>query len=107
MADIQWNKAFALDQAAGDEELLKELLDLFRTSSTDDYIQLQQAVADGDTEAVARAAHSLKGAAATLGLEGIRWLVSDMEEDGKRNSVAVARENLAALGELLEQLNNL
>ena len=107
MADLQWNKAFALDQAAGDEELLKELLGLFRTSSADDYTQLQRAVADGDAETVAHAAHSLKGAAATLGLEGIRWLASDMEEDGKRKSVAVARDNLAAMGELLEQLKNL
>ncbi|MDR2549328.1 MAG: Hpt domain-containing protein [Desulfobulbus sp.] len=107
MADIQWNKAFALDQTAGDEELLEELLTLFRTSSVDDYLQLQQAVANGDAEAVVRAAHSLKGSSASLGLEGIRWLAADMEADGRKNSVAVARENLAAMGELLEQLNNL
>ena len=107
MADIQWDKDFALEQTAGDEELLMELINLFRTSSVGDYIQLQRAVADGDAEAVVRAAHSLKGAAATLGLEGIRWLAGGMEDDGRRNSVAVARENLATMGELLEQLKNL
>jgi len=107
MADIQWNKSFALEQTAGDEEFLKELLALFRRSSAGDYMQLQQAVADNDAEAVARASHSLKGAAATLGIEGIRRLAFDMERDGLRNSVTVARENLTLMGELLEQVKNL
>ncbi|MCL2457877.1 MAG: Hpt domain-containing protein [Desulfobulbus sp.] len=107
MAGIKWNKAFALEQTAGDEELLQELLTLFRNSSADDYTRLQQAVANNDAEMVVRSAHSLKGASASLGMEGIRWLASDMEEDGRRNSVAVARENLATMGDLLEQLKNL
>jgi HPt (histidine-containing phosphotransfer) domain-containing protein len=107
MADLQWNKAFALEQTAGDEELLEELLVLFRDSSISDYAQLQQAVAASDTAGVMRAAHSLKGAAASLGFEGVRQLAHAMELDGRNNSVAVARENLTAMGELLEQLKNL
>ncbi|MCL2791166.1 MAG: Hpt domain-containing protein [Desulfobulbus sp.] len=107
MADLQWNKSFALEQTAGDEELLAELLTLFRDASANDYTQLQQAVADGDASAVARAAHSLKGAAASLGLEGIRRLATDMENDGLRNSVNVAREQLPIMGELLAQFQNL
>ncbi|WP_028317981.1 Hpt domain-containing protein [Desulfobulbus elongatus] len=107
MVDIQWNKAFALEQTAGDEELLEELLILFRDSSADDYAQLQRAVAAGDAAAVVQAAHSLKGAAASLGIEGIRQLAFDMETDGRQDSVAVAREKLTIMGELLEQLRNL
>jgi HPt (histidine-containing phosphotransfer) domain-containing protein len=107
MADLQWNKAFALEQTAGDEELLEELLVLFRDSSVSDYVQLQQAVAANDAAGVVRAAHSLKGAAASLGIEGIRQLAFDMEADGRNNSVTVAREKLTAMGELVEQLKNL
>jgi HPt (histidine-containing phosphotransfer) domain-containing protein len=107
MADLQWDKSFALEQTTGDEELLEELLTLFRDASAQDYIQLQQAVADNDAATVARAAHSLKGAAASLGIEGIRRLAAEMEKDGQQNSVAVAREKLALMGELLEQLKHL
>lgn len=107
MTDLQWNKAFALEQTAGDEELLEELLSLFRDSSAGDYAQLQEAVVQGDAAAVVRAAHSLKGAASSLGIEGIRQLALEMEADGRKNSVEVARGKLAVMGELLEQLHQL
>jgi histidine phosphotransfer protein HptB len=107
MMDLQWNKSFALEQTAGDEELLEELLVLFKDSSAADYAQLQQAVANGDADAVMRAAHSLKGAAASLGVEGIRQLAYEMETDGRNDSVSVAREKLMAMGELLAQLQAL
>lgn len=107
MADLQWNKAFALEQTAGDEELLEELLVLFRDSSASDLEQLRQAVITGDAAGVMRAAHSLKGAAASLGIEGIRQVAMAMEIDGRNNSVAVAREKLTTMTELLDQLNNL
>lgn len=107
MVDLQWNKSFALEQTGGDEELLEELLTLFRDSSVGDYAQLQQAVSAGDAAGVVRAAHSLKGAAASLGIEGIRQLAFDMEADGRNNSVNVAREKLANMGALLEQLKEL
>lgn len=107
MADLQWNKAFALEQTAGDEELLAELLALFRDSSVADFAHLQEAVAAGDAAGVVRAAHSLKGAAASLGIEGVRRLALAMETDGRNNSVTVARGKLKDMGELLEQLKNL
>ena len=107
MADLQWNKAFALEQTADDEELLEELLVLFKDSAASDLELLRQAIATDDAAGVVRAAHSLKGASASLGIEGIRQLSMVMESDGQNNSVTVARENLAALTELLDQLNTL
>jgi len=107
MADLQWNKAFALEQTAGDEELLEELLVIFKDSSVSDLEQLQQAVVMNDPAGVMRAAHSLKGAAATLGIEGIRQVAMAMENDGRTNSVTVAKENLGTLIELLDQLKSL
>ena len=107
MADLLWNKAFALEQTGGDEELLEELLILFTDSSASDLELLRQAVAVGDAAGVVRAAHSLKGASASLGIEGIRQVSMLMEADGRNNSVTVARDNLATLTELLDQLKNL
>jgi HPt (histidine-containing phosphotransfer) domain-containing protein len=107
MADLQWNKAFALEQTAGDEELLEELLTLFRDSSASDLELLRQAVAAGDAAGIARAAHSLKGASASLGIEGIRQTAADMEADGRRDSITVGREQLPVMVDLLNQLKDL
>jgi len=107
MVDLRWNKAFALEQTDGDEELLEELLVLFKDSAASDVEQLQQAVATNNPAGVVRAAHSLKGASASLGIEGIRQLAMTMESDARNNSVTVARDNLVALNELLGQLSSL
>ena len=107
MADLQWNKEFALEQTAGDEELLAELLVLFKDSSASDFAQLQQAVTAQDAEGVARAAHSLKGASASLGIEGIRQLAMAMETDARAASVRVAQDRLMEMEELLAQMQEL
>lgn len=107
MADLQWDKEFALEQTAGDEELLAELLVLFKESSTSDLVQLQQAIAAQDTEGVVRAAHSLKGASASLGIEGIRQLAMAMEVDARAASMRVAQERLGEMEELLAQVRTL
>ncbi len=107
MVDLQWNRDFALEQVADDEELLDELLTLFKESSASDLKLLRQAVAAEDPAGVLRAAHSLKGASASLGLEGIRQLALAMENDGRNGSVTVAAAKLSDLALLLTQLDTL
>jgi HPt (histidine-containing phosphotransfer) domain-containing protein len=107
MADLQWNKEFALEQTAGDEELLDELLVLFKDSSASDLAQLQQAVEAQDAEGVVRAAHSLKGASASLGIEGIRQVAMAMEADARAASIRVAKERLGEMEALLTQMQEL
>lgn len=107
MVELQWNRDFALEQVADDEELLDELLALFKESSASDLEQLRQAVAVDDPAAVLRAAHSLKGASASLGLEGIRQLAVAMENDGRNGSVTVTAAKLSDLALLLTQLDTL
>jgi HPt (histidine-containing phosphotransfer) domain-containing protein len=101
MADLQWNKDFALEQTAGDEELLEELLTLFKDSAAADLEQLRQAITAGDASGVIRAAHSLKGASASLGIEGIRELAMVMESDAREGSIAVAQGRVEEMCELL------
>ncbi|BCO09021.1 hypothetical protein GF1_13970 [Desulfolithobacter dissulfuricans] len=101
MADLQWNRDFALEQTGGDEELLEELLELFTISSAGDLEELKAAVAAEDPEEVIKAAHSIKGASASLGIEAIRELALAMEEDARQGSIGVARSRLAELEDLL------
>ncbi len=101
MSDLLWDRAFALEQTAGDEELLQELLTLFKDSSDEDYAGLCSAIASGDTDGVIRAAHSLKGAAASLGIEGVRLLAMEMEAAAREGSVDCAKEKKEDMAGLL------
>jgi signal transduction histidine kinase/DNA-binding response OmpR family regulator/HPt (histidine-containing phosphotransfer) domain-containing protein len=54
----------ALNRVGGSEEILRELVELFRTECPKQMIDIQQQHAVGDLPALARAAHTLKGSVA-------------------------------------------
>ncbi len=83
MSDLQWNKKFALEQAGDDLDLLTELLDLLRSSSRGDLQKIKVAMQAGDGNGIADAAHSIKGAAASLGFEGLRAVAYEFEKRGR------------------------
>ncbi len=105
--ELQWDREYALEQTAGDAELLAELITLFVDSAAADLEALRQAVVDTNAPGVVRAAHSIKGAAATLGLETIRDLALAMEADGRADSVQYAAKHLVRLEGLLGQVTAL
>jgi len=107
MAGLKWDKEFALEQAADDAAMLRELIELFKESCTNDYNFIRAGVESGDTGQIADAAHSIKGAAASLGFDGIRDLALEMEKDSRAGRTEVARQRLAELEELLVELKNL
>ena len=107
MSDLRWNKAFALEQAADDEELLQELIEIFKESSASDLANLRKSVEMNDA-AMARAhSHSIKGAAASLGMDGIRELAELIESDCREGSLTVAVEVLPQFEKLLALLQDL
>jgi HPt (histidine-containing phosphotransfer) domain-containing protein len=101
MVDLQWDRAFALEQSADDEEVLAELLDLFNTSSSSDLDKIHLALDEADPEALMKAAHSMKGAAASLGIDGVRELAYELETAGREGSLEVG-DTVSELEELLE-----
>jgi len=107
MSELLWNKEFAQEQTAGDKELLDELLILFNDSSAGDYEKLSQAAEAGDAEGVVAAAHSLKGASASLGIEGIRALALEIETAAREGSVDCALAKKETLAELLNGIKAL
>ncbi len=107
MDTLKWDKRFALEQTADDAELLHELLDIFKGSFTSDLALIKEGIQKGDTKQVYRAAHSIKGAAASLGIEGIKDIVSTIEADSKNGSLQVATEELRNLEEMFLKLKNL
>lgn len=107
MADLGWNKEFTLEQVGGDADLLQELIEIFQDSYTSDCILIRAGIANGWAGKIADAAHSIKGAAASLGFEAIRSLALEMEKDGRAGRIEVARQRLAELDGLLLELKKL
>lgn len=103
MADLQWDRDFALEQAGDDEELLAELLDLLRQSAASDLAKARAALAVADGQAMADAAHNTKGAAAGLGIEGIRRVADELERVGRGGDLGKAPMLIDQLAALLAQ----
>lgn len=107
MGLLKWNKDFALEQAADDAELLQELLEIFKTSFGSDVQLIKEGVAGNDPEQIAGAAHSIKGAASSLGIDGVTEVVRTIENDSKEGSIGKAKDLLPTLEDLLDEVNGL
>ncbi len=105
MADLKWNKEFAEEQTGGDPELLVELLELLSSSSLADLEKIKVALVAQDGEGVADAAHSIKGASASLGVEGLRQSSYEFEKKGRASDLT--NLDLTELENLVGQLANL
>ena len=101
MADLDWDRNFALEQSGDDEEMLAELLVLFRDSSASDLARINDGLAAENAVAVADAAHSIKGASASLGVEGVRKIATELEKKGRAGDLSQGRELAAQLAALL------
>lgn len=107
MTILRWNKEFALEQAADDMELLLELLDIFKTSFASDLQLIRAGIAAADAGQVGGAAHSIKGASSSLGIEGITEVAKRIEDDSKSGSLEQARLLLPELEQMLAAVENM
>lgn len=93
-----------------DETEYRSILALFVETSRTDLAAIKDAYPRGDSTAAARAAHSLRGAAASLGLSDLSDAAREIEEksrDGKlpdtRDAALALEEALTAAEELLTE----
>jgi CheY-like chemotaxis protein len=71
----------------GDEELMREIMQLFLDDYPDRLANLASAVRDGDADAVRVAAHTMKGAAAQLSATSVAACASSLEQAAAAVSV--------------------
>ena len=107
MNELKWDMEFALEQAADDRELLQELIEIFKGSLQSDVLIIEQGLEEGSAAKVRGAAHSIKGAAASLGIEGIKAVALAIEEESRTGGLEVARSQLPYLRLLLKELQAL
>lgn len=98
-------------QLAGDLELDEEeyraILELFIEASRSDLGAIKTAVACGDAAAAGRAAHSLKGAAANLGLSDMSGSAREIEHKSREGKLHETYETVQSLEEHLAAVERL
>jgi two-component system sensor histidine kinase/response regulator len=77
----------ALKRVMGDRSFLWEQVDLFRKSMPEELAALRSEAANGETESLARRAHALKGAAASLSIKSISELALEIETRGRNQDL--------------------
>jgi two-component system, sensor histidine kinase len=94
---FSWSKAQALDRLGGDEELLRELCQIYLEESPKLLEKLRQALAKNDAETVRQVAHSIKGEVGYLGAEKALQAARQLENLGNDNDLSQAAAVFAVL----------
>lgn len=84
-----------IERTAGDEELLRQLLDMFAADKN--YSLLKYALDMGEAAAAFGAAHALKGSSGMLGMTRLHAVLSDMTELLRAGDAAGARAFCSAV----------
>lgn len=104
MNALKWDKDFALEQVAEDAELLEELLEIFKDSLKTDLLLIEKGLQERSAAKIYGAAHSIKGAASSLGIAGINEIALKIEQDSRDGGMSVAINNLPTLHSLMAEL---
>jgi len=99
-------KALA-DNLGLDEDEYLELIDLLVDTGMVDLSNMESAVKAGDTDAAARAAHSIKGASGNLGIMDVYERAKTIEAELRNNNLMAIEGQLKEIREKLETLEKL
>ncbi|MBN2322046.1 MAG: Hpt domain-containing protein [Acidobacteria bacterium] len=91
------NRTVALEHVDGDSQLLADLAVIFMEDCPRLVGEMRHSMAKGDSAAVERTAHSLKGRLAFFGMEQERELALKLEMSGRRGNLAEARHLMTEL----------
>lgn len=101
-----FNRSLALDRVGGDEDLLREVAQLFLQEYPSLLVQIEEAVAHADACRVMEAAHTMKGSLATLGAEAGTQIALQLETMGRHRVLDGSQETCRALVEQLSELES-
>jgi HPt (histidine-containing phosphotransfer) domain-containing protein len=91
--------------AMGDDEFLRELIDLYLSDAPIQLEALGRAVSSHDGAAVSAAAHKLKGSCGNLGAEGLVALCQKLEASGKASRLQELPDLFQQLAREFEEVN--
>ncbi len=107
LPDMVFDESTALERVFNDRELLGEMIGLFFEEAPRLMAQMQDSIAAGEAQGLERAAHSLKGAAGSIGAADVMGLARALEEMGRAAELAEASSAYARLEAGMVQLEHL
>ena len=87
----------ALDRLDDDDELYRELVELYLEDTPKQMDMLKDVLVSGDSAVVERQAHSIKSASANVGLERMRAIAGQVEASGREGQLALAKEKFEVM----------
>ena len=99
LPEATWNVRELLERLEGDQDLFCELLQMFRAESQTTLMKVREGLAQEDSTAVARAAHTLKGMLKNLSMNAPGELAAALETAARNG----ARAESQALFERLDR----
>jgi HPt (histidine-containing phosphotransfer) domain-containing protein len=96
----------ALENLDHDAELLREICDLLLETAPQQLEELESFLAAGDVEAVATAAHGMKGGASNVGATAFVHAARELELLAKGGSLQGAEELLSAMQREFERVRD-
>ena len=84
-----------LDSVGGDAEFVRELVAEYLDDSPCQFAAMRQALADGDADALRRAAHSVKSNSATFGAINLSRMCRELEYTARDGVLTGAAERIA------------
>ena len=81
------NRQALLDRVLGDQELAREILQIFRNEGQGRMTALRQALDGADPAAIRIAAHAINGSAGNIGAERVRKIAAAIESLARSGSL--------------------
>jgi len=101
-----WGRNEALERIGGDQQLLRDLCQIFLEESPKLMAKLREAIASGDCDGIMRAAHSLKGESSYLGAVRTSQAARQLEDMGRHRDLSHADVTLAELEREISSLHD-
>ncbi len=99
-----FDRGQAMEATCGDKELLKEIVGIFLEDCPRMVEGLGRALDAADTEAVRRAAHTLKGSVSVLGANALAAVAKEVEEQARAGDLDAAADAFARVEEEAKRL---
>jgi PAS domain S-box-containing protein len=93
---ITWNATETLERLGGDENLLREVVEIFLEDGPKQMSSLRQAIVEKHARAIEKTAHSLKGELGYLGIAEVSEKACELEEMGRKHDLQHTAEVYAA-----------
>jgi two-component system, sensor histidine kinase and response regulator len=100
-----FDAAVLLDRVGGDEDLLREITDIFLAEYPALLDEMRAAIRTHDARSLERSAHTLKGSVSNFGAPAATQAAYQLENLGRRAELRAAPQHLQHLETELEQLS--